>query len=41
MTEGQFQEQIALLSQCQQTTAKSNQLRDIMQGMGQKKVDSS
>ena len=36
LTEGQFQEQIALLSQCQQSAAKSNQLRDILQSVGVK-----
>ena len=33
LTEQQFQEQIALLTQCQQSQAKSSQLRDILQGM--------
>jgi hypothetical protein len=36
LTEGQFQEQIALLTQCQQSTAKSNQLRDILQSIAGK-----
>ena len=32
LSEQQFQEQIALLMQCQQSQAKSSQLRDILQG---------
>jgi hypothetical protein len=36
LTEGQFQEQIALLSQCQKSQSKSSQLRDRLQGMGAK-----
>jgi hypothetical protein len=40
LTEHQFQEQIALLSQCQQSMTKSSQLRDILQGMGEKPTGS-